>query len=479
MTRVVLYVRVSTREQAEEGYSVGAQLEKMRYYCKSKEWVIVDEYVDGGFSGSNMERPALKKLIRDARSCRMDMVLVYKLDRLSRSQKDTLYLIEEVFNANAVDFTSMQENFDTSTPLGMAMVGILSVFAQLERSQIAERMMMGKDARAKEGRYLGHEQPPIGYEYDQIKGELVPIEYEAFQVREIYRMFTEEHMSILGIQRAMRERYTTRYGNYAYDSTVRGILMNPVYTGRFVFRGETHKSTHTPIIDDTTFQKAQELLELRKKKNMRRKNAPFAPTTLLSGLLWCGNCGARLGGETHQHKKNGKKYSRKIYACYTRKKNHKMMTTDFCDMRYIDRDELDAFVWDEILSLSIKIESGEDVFKEPNQGEALDIINREIKAVDDKIVRLMDLYAVGSMPTDILTDKIQALNEDKEKLVGRIEEMDAPSDGINRDEILGHIRTAAEIKESGTLEEQRALVFALIDRITINQTSIHVKYRFN
>ena len=90
MKKVVLYVRVSTKEQAEEGYSVGAQLEKMRYYCKSKEWIITEEYVDGGFSGSNMDRPALEKLIRDASHHKMDMVLVYKLDRLSRSQKDTL-----------------------------------------------------------------------------------------------------------------------------------------------------------------------------------------------------------------------------------------------------------------------------------------------------------------------------------------------------------------------------------------------------
>jgi len=479
MKKVVLYVRVSTKEQAEEGYSVGAQLEKMRYYCKSKEWIITEEYVDGGFSGSNMDRPALEKLIRDASHHKMDMVLVYKLDRLSRSQKDTLYLIEEIFNANGVDFTSMQENFDTSTPLGMAMVGILSVFAQLERSQIAERMMMGKDARAKEGRYLGHETPPIGYDYDQIKGELIPIEYEALQVREIYRMFIEENMPILAIQKAMHEKYTNRYGDYGFDSTIRNILTNPVYTGRFMYKGEIYNSTHEPIIDDETFAKAGELLDLRKKKNDRRKSAPFKPTTLLAGLIWCGQCGARLGGDTQQHRYKDKKYSKRFYACYTRKKNPKMMTADSCDMRYIDRDELDAFVWDEILSLSLKVKNGEDVFEEPDHDEETKIIEKEIKSVDEKIMKLMDLYSVGSMPTDLLTSKIQKLNEDKQKLVDQITELETPNENINKNEILDHLRSAKEIKENGSLDDQRALIFALIDRITINQASIHIKYRFN
>ena len=285
MRKVAIYVRVSTREQAEEGYSIGAQIEKLRKYCEIKGWIVVEEYVDAGFSGGSLKRPAMERLIRDVKKGKFDMVLVYKLDRLSRSQKDTLYLIEEVFKKNAIDFTSMQENFDTSTPLGMAMVGILSVFAQLERSQIAERMQMGKDARAKEGRYLGHERPPIGYDYDPIKGELIPIEYEALQVREIYRMFIEENMPILAIQKVMHEKYTQRYGNYTADSTIRSILTNPVYTGRFTYKGEIYESTHEPIIDDETFAKAGELLDLRKKKNDRRKSAPFKPTTLLAGLL--------------------------------------------------------------------------------------------------------------------------------------------------------------------------------------------------
>jgi site-specific DNA recombinase len=136
-------------------------------------------------------------------------------------------------------------------------------------------------------------------------------------------------------------------------------------------------------------------------------------------------------------------------------------------------------VWDEILSLSLKVKNGEDVFEEPDHDEETKIIEKEIKSVDEKIMKLMDLYSVGSMPTDLLTSKIQKLNEDKQKLVDQITELETPNENIDKNEILDHLRSAKEIKENGSLDDQRALIFAIIDRIIINQASIHIKYRFN
>jgi site-specific DNA recombinase len=153
MIKVALYIRVSTLEQAEHGYSLQEQEQRLKDYCSAKDWTIKKIYKDGGYSGGSLDRPAMQQLIKDCK--KYNMILVYKLDRLSRSQKDTMYLIEDVFLANGVQFTSMSENFDTSTPLGMAMIGILSVFAQLERAQIKERMRMGQTARAKKVMWCG------------------------------------------------------------------------------------------------------------------------------------------------------------------------------------------------------------------------------------------------------------------------------------------------------------------------------------
>ena len=164
--RVFLYIRVSTEAQFDEGYSIEEQKERLIAYCKAHGWVVVAIFIDPGHTGSNLKRPGMQAMIEAIDRKEADAVLVYKLDRLSRSQKDTLYLIEDVMLPNDTDFVSMQENINTSTPFGKAMIGILSVFAQLEREQITERTMMGRDGRAKKGKWHGGGTEPIGYDYE-------------------------------------------------------------------------------------------------------------------------------------------------------------------------------------------------------------------------------------------------------------------------------------------------------------------------
>lgn len=138
-----IYVRVSTDAQAEEGYSVEAQKEQLAAYCISKGIKNYEFYIDGGWSGSSINRPEIRRLIRDAKAHKLSHCIVYKLDRLSRSQKDTLYLIEDVFIPNDVSFVSLNETIDTASPTGKMMIGILSAFAQLERENIRLRTRMG------------------------------------------------------------------------------------------------------------------------------------------------------------------------------------------------------------------------------------------------------------------------------------------------------------------------------------------------
>ena len=167
MNTALIYIRVSTREQAEEGYSIGEQEERLKKYCDAMNWNIGGIFIDPGFSGANINRPALQKMIKEIERGNGDIVLVDKLDRLSRSQYDTLFLINKVFSAHNCSFVSRAEAFDTSTPFGRAMVGILSVFAELERERIKERMSDGREGRAKEGKYRGGGHIPIGYDYDR------------------------------------------------------------------------------------------------------------------------------------------------------------------------------------------------------------------------------------------------------------------------------------------------------------------------
>ena len=159
MQRVAIYVRVSTQEQAENGNSLDFQIDKLKAYCQLHEYKIVGEYVDAGVSGAKSERPALNKLKDNID--KIDIVLIYKLDRLSRSIKDTMFLIEDLFKPNNVNLISLSENFDTSQAMGMATVGMLSTFAQLERETIKERMMAGKIQAVKNGKNIN--KTPFGY----------------------------------------------------------------------------------------------------------------------------------------------------------------------------------------------------------------------------------------------------------------------------------------------------------------------------
>ena len=169
-----LYARVSTDAQAEEGYSIDIQGERLEAYCNLKGYESFEHYIDGGYSGSNLNRPSMQRLIQDCKDKKIDRVVVYKLDRLSRSQKDTLYLIEEVFLPHGVDFVSINESFDTSTPFGRAVIGILSVFAQLERENIRERTRAGMLGRVRDGYWPGGGRVPFGYDYDAKLNILVP-----------------------------------------------------------------------------------------------------------------------------------------------------------------------------------------------------------------------------------------------------------------------------------------------------------------
>lgn len=233
-SRTAIYIRVSTQEQAMEGYSIQAQTERLQAYCKAKGWGVFHAYTDAGFSGSNMQRPALSQLLDDVEAGRVDCVLVYKLDRLSRSQKDTLHMIEDVFLDHGCDFVSMSENFDTSTPLGRAMIGILSVFAQLEREQIRERMAMGRTERAKSGLWQGGGWVPIGYDY--VDGRLVPNPVRAAAVRDIYDLFLAG-TPITSIKLIVNKKYALNLA----DTTVRSVLSHRLYVGDIVWMGNVYK----------------------------------------------------------------------------------------------------------------------------------------------------------------------------------------------------------------------------------------------
>lgn len=364
MSVAACYVRVSTENQ-KENYSIEEQKSRLRAFCEAKDIVIGKMYVDGGYSGGNLRRPALQELLR--RLPEYDLVIVYKLDRLSRSQKDTLMLIEDYFLARKVDFISVCENFDTSTPLGRAMIGMLSVFAQLEKEQITERFTMGRIARAKNGYYHGGPTAPVGYDY--VDGQLIVNEKKARQVRELFERFCRG-ASIHDCWRHMQARYGTS-GSWSSETQIRHVLVNEVYLGKVKFQGESYPGLHPPVIPEELFSRAQALLQERK-NSLSAGSRPFAPRTLLSGLLICGQCGARFHGEHGWYVCGGRRKRRrkKIAASTEPQTGPEPAGADWrpadapaCGNRKWRIPELDALVIDILCQLRFEVPPADAVAK--------------------------------------------------------------------------------------------------------------------
>lgn len=467
--KIALYTRVSTQEQAVNGHSIGEQAERLKNYCKSRGWKNYQLYTDAGFSGAKMDRPSLQDLIKDVKDHKIEIVLVYKLDRLSRSQKDTLMLIEDVFLANDCDFISISENFDTSTPLGRAMIGILAVFAQLEREQIKERMNMGKEARAKSGKFKGGGLVPVGYEY--IDGKLIINEYEAMQIREIHRLYQQGY-SMKKIAQAFADKgYSHKYGIWQ-ENRIKKVLINKVYTGKIHFHDEYFEGEHEPIIDEETMNKSIAIWE----SHNYSVCSNGGKTSYLAGLLWCKQCSARYG--LAHSICNGKHYH--YYRCYSqRKTNRTMIKDENCKNASYKMHELDQIIFDEIGKLALDpsyirtIEPQKD-----DETKKVKLLQKQIDKIDSQRSRFMDLYGLGSFSVDDLQSKIEPLNEQRAKLEQEIKSIQ-DSKPLSEDDAIRMVSNWNDVLQSGDFDLIKSLLKALIERIDLDGEDIYIKWRFS
>lgn len=468
--RVACYIRVSTLEQANEGYSIGVQTEKLQAYCLAHGWNIVGTYTDPGFSGSNMDRPALNRMMADIKAGHIDIVLVYKLDRLSRSQRDTLYMIEDMFLKNNADFVSMTENFDTSQPLGRAMIGILSVFAQLEREQIKERMAMGNVARAASGLWRGGSGAPIGYDY--VDGRLVVNDYEAMQVRLIFDLFLKGY-TFHGIALELRNRgYTNKYGSWKNTPIISQILTNTTYIGKVRYAGEEYDGQHDPIIDMNTWDAVQ----IRHKEVTRglseHQKSPFKAKKLLTGLIWCGDCGARyFYHSTVRKRPSGDKVSYEHYLCYTRASHKTMRRAEKCCGKTWKHDALNNLVISEIMKLSLSDTAIYDLIEAKSgsceESDRAVTIKARLSELDKQLSKIMDLYTLGNIPLDAISEKADAIQTEREALSAELETFTPVNPALSVDKAKKILSVADSIFTDGTMEDQRAFVNSLISKIVL------------
>lgn len=477
INKVALYVRVSTTSQLEEGYSIEEQKAKLESYCDIKDWHVYKVYTDGGFSGSTTERPALEQLIKDAQSKLFDTVLVYKLDRLSRSQKDTLYLIEDIFLKNNIEFVSLLENFDTSTPFGRAVIGLLSVFAQLEREQIKERMQLGKLGRAKAGKSMMWAKTSYGYNYDKETGSMTINEYEALAVKEIYSSYLAG-MSITKLRDKINEEYP-KQPSWSYR-TIRGILANPVYCGLNQYKGQTFQGTHKPIISLADFEQTQRELAKRQQTAKELSNPrPFQAKYMLSGLAQCGYCHAPLKVILGQKRKDGTRFKR--YECYQRHPRKTKGVTVYndnkkCESGYYDMELLEHYVLTRIAQLQNDPDKIQELFSD-DTSPAVDkqTIQKQIDGLTLKLSKLNDLYLDDRITLDELRTKSADFIKQRNALEEEIKKASTDKQAGKREKIEKMLDASSVLEMS--YDNQKVIVRELIDKVQVTSDKVVIRWK--
>jgi site-specific DNA recombinase len=324
LVRCAIYTRKSTEERLDLEYnSLDAQRDSAAAYIASQQhegWVAVDEqYDDGGFSGGTTERPALQRLMEDVAAGKIDCVVVYKVDRLSRSLVDFARIME-TFDRHRVAFVSVTQQFNTGVPMGRLMLNVLLSFAQFEREIIAERIRDKIAAQRRRGKWSGGK-PILGYDVDRSgpSPKLVVNADEAARVRRVFAMYLELG-SLLPVVQSLAERgwnnkaWTSKrgvvHGGRPFDkASLYCLLTNPTYIGKLKHKKERFDGEHEAIVEPDVFQKVQNQL-----KEHGRGRGNFLINkhgALLKGLLFCKACGSAM---THTFTGRGTKRYR-YYTC--------------------------------------------------------------------------------------------------------------------------------------------------------------------
>ena len=416
-------------------------------YAKSKDYTEFEYYIDGGYSGKDLNRPAIQRLIEDCKNHKIDAVFVFKLDRISRSQRDTLYLIEEVFNKYDVSFISMRENFDTSSPFGKAMIGVLSVFAQLERETILERTRIGLKKRAEAGLWRGGGKIPFPYRYDRNTGTLVPIPEQVELLHKMISLYISgKSFNAIGDIVGMDE------------SLVETRILSITNTGKVPYRDEVFEGQHEAVVSDELYE---EILRVNKVRSREKYERHY----LLSGKVYCGHCGSK-----YRYQKWGK---RLIMYCYSQQKSKpKYIKDPNCKNKRWDTFEVEDAVLEELFKMSLDI----DLFKKTFNIASVNVKN-ELKArleeIKKQINNLLNFIASG-IAVDETNKKITELEREKEQ----IEEKLLSSDKKEKDNKVS-LNMITNLKATWfdmDFDEQRRIIEHLIDKVVVNDNEINIYY---
>lgn len=475
MVNTGIYVRVSTEEQAQEGYSIRAQEQKLTDYARIREWGVYNVYADEGISGKNItERPAINAMIEDIKSGKVNNVLIFKIDRLTRNTADLIYLVN-LFNEYDCAFNSLSESIDTKTASGRMFVKIIGIFAEFERENIIERTKVAFERKAREGYTLATR--TLSYGYDRKIGEKIQTinENEAIIVREVFDMFINKNMSFLEIANHLNERKIPTKQNAVWHSrTIKNMLTNCNYIGKVRYATKDDKKhfevdgKHKPIISKEVYEQAQNLISKISVKSYTKRPKE---ENYFSGVLFCSKCGGRL--VTHgSYRKNDKgdmigsnsyRCSNYIkHTCNASNVNHNRVERAFIE--YINNIE-DFDVIDEI-----EIEENEN-----KNNQKLNTLYKQKDILEHRENEILNLYISGSMDFKHFTEIKSPLEQEKLRITSEIENLENSQIEDEQEQIVKAdiIKNIKENWELLTNFEKRQFVVQFIDKIIVDGLKVN------
>ncbi|MBS5925278.1 MAG: recombinase family protein [Clostridium perfringens] len=498
---IAIYCRVSTDEQAEFGYSIDEQKRLLEEWCKANDYIIYKCYSDRGISGKNIkDRPALKELLSDAKEGKFDMVISWKINRVSRKLEDVLKIVN-ILEKNNITFKSYSEPFETDTPAGRMQFQMMALIGEFERGTIAQNVKMGMIAKAKSGnwcggRVLGYDLVPNNSPEEEKKGKnkLEINEKEAEIVRFIFNEYSKGKGYKAITNKMNKLGYKTKKGNNFSVGSIRDILTNPVYIGEIRYNVRQNwsekrrrninpnpirvKGKHEAIIDRELWDKVQLILESKKGKPSRIYDGEY----LLTGILRCPKCGAGMViSRTTNTLADGTKKRIAYYCCG----NWKNKGTSVCNSNTIRVDKANEYVFKKIEELVSNEAMIKAVVKNINKERKdkvkpakrlLGDIDKELEKLDKRKRKIFEAYEDDILTKeefqtrkDELNEKIRILEEEKKPLLNTISE--DVSEEIPYEFIKDILMNFSKILNSSvSREQQKKLLHMIISEITMNES---------
>jgi site-specific DNA recombinase len=468
VTRVCIYTRISTDEE-NQPTSLHSQRERLEAFCKAQEgWRIVAHKQDQA-TGTKLDRPGLQAALELARSGAIDLLLVYRVDRLSRKVRQLAQLAEELDTCDVV-LRSATEPFDTGSAAGRMMLQMLAVFAEFEHATIVDRISAGIERRAKEGRWFGG-RPPFGYLFSNEQRVLVADPVKGPIVRRIFDLYTRKRLGTRTIAQQLRDEQAPAPSAGWGHPAVHWIINNPTYVGKIRWRDKVFDGIHEPLVDEFTFAKAQAILRERGEHAKRRgNNSDF----LLSGLLRCGRCGKAYIGMSANG--NGGLYH--YYACTGRQK----YGPKACTGERLPREKLEQAVLhqlatvyrdEQLLSDALAKANAEAEQQRPELEQRLASTGAEISRAEQALERYYEAFEHGKLSAERCEERLTRLQARLDDLRAQQAELalEAPHEATRAPTGADLAAVADELERviaEADPQKAKALLRLLIEELRVN-----------